>query len=414
MPPKDLMIPRDEGTAIEVTSLTKSFRYFPSPLDRLREAFSPFGTKHHVPVSVLRDVSFTIPRGESVAIIGPNGAGKSTLLHLIAGLIQPSAGTVAARGRVQSLLDLGGNFLFDLTGRENARFQHEVAFREAGNWDEREQVIREFAGIGEFFDRPVRTYSLGMLLRLAFATAVSEEPDILLLDEVLAVGDARFQQKCFRRIRELRDRGTTIVIVTHHVDGLPAICDRVLVLDHNELVFNGGAGEGVDRYYQLFFMSPGLSARDASTDEHRHGDAGARIVNCFATHDGVAPVTSFAAGEVVKIVADIEFARAVEAPQIGFTCATREGVRVYTTSSGMLGEAPEPAHEGERRRVDITFTLAVGVTDLFIDISLFEVAHGTFNVLDARLGVLHLVVTSPRHFAGITDLSAMIRTERFE
>jgi lipopolysaccharide transport system ATP-binding protein len=403
------MMPEHGEMAIEVDSVVKTFRYFPSPFDRLREAFHPFGRRYHVPVPVLRNISFTIPRGQTVAIIGPNGVGKSTLLHLVAGLIEPSAGTVTTHGRVIALLDLGGSFLPDLTGRENARFFHEVVFKGNGNWEERERAIRDFAAIGDFFDRPVRTYSSGMFLRLAFASAISAEPDILLIDEVLAVGDARFQQKCYRRIRELRDRGTTILLVTHYVDGLPALCDRALVLDHGELVFDGDAGHGVERYYQLFFMSPDRPSHETSTDEHRHGVGGAQIVACFASRDGIHPESAFDPAEVARIIVEVEFDRDVEEPQFGFGCSTREGVRVYTTTTGMLGETPAPAAAGERRRVEIAFQPNVAVADLFVDLSVFEVVHGAVSVLDARLGVLHLVVTSPRHYVGITDLSAIIK-----
>src|SRR5260221_6888998 len=219
-------------TAMTFEHVEKSFRFFASPLHRLREVFSPFGGSHHVEVPVLHDLSFTIPRGQTVAIIGPNGVGKSTMLHLVGGLLQPSSGTVTVNGRVTSLLALGGTFLPDFTGRENARFFHQIVSRDDGDVTARERAIEEFADIGEFFDRPIHTYSSGMFLRLAFASATCEDPDILLIDEVLAVGDARFQQKCYRRLRELRDRGTTILLVTHVVQGLAGGCDRRLVIQN--------------------------------------------------------------------------------------------------------------------------------------------------------------------------------------
>lgn len=213
----------DTGIALRFEHVDKSFRLFASPLHRLLEAFSPRGKSHHVPAPVLRDVSFDIPWGQTVAVIGANGVGKSTLLHLAASLLQPSSGTVTVNGRVTGLLDLGGSFLPDLTGRENARFFHQIITRGQGDNRERERAIEEFADIGPFFDQPVHTYSSGMFLRLAFASATCENPDILLIDEVLAVGDARFQQKCYRRIRELREHGTTILLVTHVVQGLAGL-----------------------------------------------------------------------------------------------------------------------------------------------------------------------------------------------
>jgi hypothetical protein len=255
----------------------------------------------------------------------------------------------------------------------------------------------------------VHTYSSGMFLRLAFATATCEDPDILLIDEVLAVGDARFQQKCYRRLREMRDRGATILLVTHVVHGLATVCDRVLVLENGRLVFDGEPGPGIDRYYQLFFMAPELPPHEDAAHELRYGSGGAEIERVSVSRDGEHETGAFDAGERVCLQFDVTFSRDVEAPQLGFACSTKEGVRIYGTSSGMLGDAPPPARAGERRRIEIAFRLAVLVTDLFIDLSLFEVTHGVISVLDARVGVLHLTIARPLHCAGITDLGASIR-----
>jgi lipopolysaccharide transport system ATP-binding protein len=395
--------------AIRFDHVEKSFRYFASPLQRLREAFSPSGRSHHVPVGVLHDISFVIPRGETAAIIGANGVGKSTLLHLVAGLLEPSSGEVTSNGRTTALLDLGGNFLPDLTGRENARFFHQILSRERGDTPTRERDIEAFADIGEFFDRPVRTYSHGMFLRLAFACATCEDPDILLIDEVLAVGDARFQQKCYRRVRELRDRGATIVLVTHVVQGLASICDRVLVLENGRLVFDGDPTAGIDRYYRLFFTAPERPTTDAGHHGSRFGMGGAAITSAFASRDGVRASGAFDTGDTVRISCDMEFSRAVLAPQFGFACSTKEGVRLYATSTGMLGETLRSAAPGDRRKVEVEFRLDVAVVDLFIDLSIFEVVQGVVAVLDARMALLHLTVSPPHHFVGITDLWASIR-----
>jgi lipopolysaccharide transport system ATP-binding protein len=396
--------------AIWFDHVEKSFRYFHSPLQRLREAFSMFNKQHHVPVPVLHDISFSVPRGQTMAIIGPNGVGKSTLLHMVAGLVEPSSGSVTVNGRVTSLFDLGGSFLPDLTGRENARFFHQIVGRGQGDANIRERAIEEFAEIGEFFDRPLHTYSSGMALRLAFASATCEDPDILLIDEVLAVGDARFQQKCYRRLHELRERGTTIVLVTHVLQGLAGLCDRVLVLEHGRIVFDGDPARGVDRYHQLFFMAPEQPARNES--ELRYGTGGAAITHVFASRDGIKEERAFNPGDLVRLVLDVEFAQAIDAPQIGLVCSTKEGVYIYATSTGHLGETPRPAAAGERRRIEIELHLDVGVPDLFLNLSIFEIVRGAMTVFDHRVGVLHLTVTPPRHFAGITDLSAVIREVR--
>lgn len=393
-------------TAIAFDHVVKHFRCFASPVDRVKEALHPTGKVYHTQVPVLGGVSFTIPSGQTVAVLGPNGVGKSTLLHLVAGVLEPSSGVVTVSGSVFALLDLTGSFAPELTGRENVRFFHDVVLKGAGDWIERERVVQEFAEIGDYFDRPVRTYSTGMFLRLAFATAISAEPDILLIDEVIAVGDARFQQKCYRRIRELHDRGTTILLVTHAVEMVPGVCERVLLFDHGELVFDGDPAVGVDRYYQLFFNAPEQPTLDPSLKEHRYGSGGAKIVRSFASRDGVGEALSFKRGERVTVVMEVEFERAVARPHFGFSCSTKEGIRVYATTTLLLRETPAPASAGERRRVEIAFELGVAVADLFIDLSLFEMNPGSFDVLDVRLGVLHLAVTSSSLCGGIVDLDA--------
>lgn len=396
--------------ALQFEHVQKTFRHYRSPLHRLFEIFWPFGPRRHIAVPVLDDVSFSVVRGESVAVIGANGVGKSTLLHLVAGLLEPSAGNITVNGRVTALLDLGGSFLPELTGRENARFYHRLVARGDDDPLERERRVEQFAELAEFFDRPVRTYSSGMFLRLAFACASIEDPDILLIDEVLAVGDARFQQKCYRRLSELRDRGTTILLVTHVMHGLTAICDRALVLDHGRLAFDGDPGRGVDRYYQLFFTAP-EQPREATAvgSELRYGLGGATISHVVAYRNGVQETTAFNASDTARLVFDIEFTRDVVAPQFGFGCSTKEGTSIYMTTTVMLGIAAVPALAGERRCVEVSFRLDVGVGDVFVDVSAFELVHGAVNILDARMHVLHLTVSMSPHYIGLADMSAVIR-----
>lgn len=393
-------------TAIAFDHVEKHFRFFPSPLHRVKEALHPTGKIYHTPLPVLRDVSFRVPQGQAVAILGPNGVGKSTLLHLVAGVLEPSAGVVTVSGNVFALLDLSGSFVPELTGRENVRFFHDVILKGAGDLIERERAVQTFAEIGDYFDRPVRTYSSGMFLRLAFATAIAAEPDILLIDEVIAVGDARFQQKCFKRIRELHERGTTILLVTHAVEMVTGICDRVLLFDRGELVFDGAPAAGVDRYYQLFFNAPAQPALDPSTEKLRYGSGGAKIIRSFASLDGVSEALSFKRGERISVFMEVEFERAVSVPHFGFSCSTKEGIRIYATTTPLLGESPAPASAGERRRVEIAFELTAAVGDLFIDLSVVEFDQGSYTVLDAHLGILHLAVTSLRYCAGVVDLDA--------
>lgn len=400
---------KGHDTVISFGRVVKNFRYFASPFQRVKEALHPLGKVYHTPLPVLRGVTFDIPRGQSVAVLGPNGVGKSTLLHLAAGVIEPSSGVVAVSGSVCSLLDLAGGFSPALTGRENVRFFHDVIARRAGDRGELERTVQAFADIGEYYDRPLRTYSSGMLLRLAFAAAVASEPDVLLVDEVIAVGDACFQQKCFRRIRELRERGATILLVTHAPEVVLGLCDRVLLLDRGELVFDGEPEAGVDRYYRLFFKAPERPVQGSTPDTLRYGAGGANIVRIFATTDGVNETARAERGDRVTLAMEVEFERAVAAPHFGFNCATKEGTSIYATTTSLLGVSPAPASAGERRRVEITFVQSAAVRDLFIDLSVFEMEQGSVTILDARMGALHLTVTSASYCIGLVDLNAAFR-----
>jgi lipopolysaccharide transport system ATP-binding protein len=392
--------------AIAFEAVSKHFRSFASPIQRVKEALHPRGKQYHAPLAVLRDVTFRIPGGQTVAVLGANGVGKSTLLHLVAGLIEPSAGTVTVNGSVYGLLDLAGSFAPELTGRENVRFFHDIILNGAGDVAEREQVVQAFAEIGEYFDRPVRTYSSGMFLRLAFATAISAAPEILLIDEVIAVGDARFQQKCYRRIRDLRERGTTILLVTHAAEVVVGLCDRVLLFDRGEVLFDGDPAAGVDRYFQLFFKVPERPTAETALDQRRLGAGGATIESSFASLDGVHEAVHFPRGERVRLVMDVMFERTVPVPHFGFSCTTKHGVRLYAATTAIQSESPAPASVGERRRVEVAFDLLVGVPDLFIDLSVFELDRGSITVLDARLSTLHLSVSSVTYCDGLVDLRA--------
>jgi ABC-type polysaccharide/polyol phosphate transport system ATPase subunit len=392
------------GSAITFDHVVKEFRLFTSSIHRVKEALHPGRKTHHTALPVLREVSFSIPEGQTVAILGPNGVGKSTILHLVAGILRPSQGRVTVNGRVSAIFDLGESFSPELTGRENVRLFHDLILEGAGNSVERERLIQKFADIGDYFDRPVRTYSTGMFMRLAFANALAAEPDILLIDEVLAVGDARFQQKCFGRIRELKAQGTTILLVTHAVETIPGLCDRALLFDRGQLVFDGSAAAGVDRYYQLFFNVPEQPLLDPSLEQFRYGAGGARIVSSFASRDGASPQLTFQRGERIKIVMDVEFERDVENPHFGFSCSTKEGIRLYATTTTLLGKNPVRAFAGELRRVELTFELSLAVADVFIDLTVFDQNPAAVSILDVRLGILHLTISSVQYCGGIVDL----------
>ena len=196
----------------------------------------------------LKNVSFHVAQGEGLAVVGPNGAGKSTLLGLVAGLAQPDSGRVQVNGRVVALLELGSGFHADLTGAENIRVNASLIGLSRRRTAELYDQIVEFSGIADFMDEPLRTYSSGMVMRLAFSVAIHMDPEVLLVDEVLAVGDTAFQEKCFARIRQFRDSGKTLMCVSHSSTMVREMCDRAIWLDHGELMMTGRIGEVIEAY----------------------------------------------------------------------------------------------------------------------------------------------------------------------
>ena len=237
--------------AIEVNNLSKIYRLYNSPRDRLREIISLNGKKFHNEFYELNDVSLNIEKRQTVGIIGHNGSGKSTLLKIICGVLQPTRGSVSVNGRISALLELGAGFNPEFTGRENVYMNGALNGFNREEMEQRFPDIEAFAEIGEFIDQPLKTYSSGMQVRLAFAAAVSIDPEILVVDEALAVGDALFQSRCFAKFKDFEERGITIVFVTHDLGLVTTHCSRAILLDQGNLVAQGNPKPVVDEYNRL-------------------------------------------------------------------------------------------------------------------------------------------------------------------
>src|ERR1700733_10096631 len=217
---------------VEFQGVSKSYPIYDSPGDRLKELITPRRYQFHRDFWALRDISFDIRPGETFCIVGENGSGKSTTLQMVAGILHPTSGTVAVSGRVSALLELGAGFNPEFSGRDNVYMNGSILGLTTRQIDQRYREIEEFAEIGDFINQPVKTYSSGMVVRLAFAVAINVDPEILLVDEALAVGDTWFRHRCLRKVHELRAQGVTIVFVSHAVADVKAIGDRVLWLEH--------------------------------------------------------------------------------------------------------------------------------------------------------------------------------------
>ena len=267
-----------DDIAIKVSGLSKCYQIYGSPRDRLKQFILPRArrllgmqpTHHYREFWALKDVSFEVKKGETVGIIGRNGSGKSTLLQMICGTLSPTTGTIITNGRIAALLELGSGFNPEFTGRENVYMNASVLGLSKEEIDARFDEIAAFADIGEFIEQPVKTYSSGMTVRLAFAVAISVDPDILIVDEALSVGDELFQRKCFSRIEAIRTAGATILFVSHSGGTVVELCDHALLLDSGERLAMGMPKKIVGRYQKLLYVPP--EKREAIRAEIRRED----------------------------------------------------------------------------------------------------------------------------------------------
>jgi lipopolysaccharide transport system ATP-binding protein len=239
--------------AIKVENITKTYRLYDNHSDRVKEAFHPLRKKYHHNFSALSNVDFEVRKGETLGIIGRNGSGKSTLLQIVCGILQPTSGNIQVNGRISALLELGTGFNPEFTGIQNLYINGSILGLSQEEIDERLDDIIAFADIGDFINQPVKSYSSGMVVRLGFAVAISIKPDILVVDEALAVGDEAFQRKCFARIRGIQENGGTILFVSHGAGIVVELCSRALMLDQGESLIAGAPKKVVSRYHKMLF-----------------------------------------------------------------------------------------------------------------------------------------------------------------
>lgn len=367
--------------AVSVAGLSKAYRLYRRPSDRLRELLWPRRQRGKL-FWALRDVSLAIPQGQVLGLIGPNGSGKSTLLQLIAGVLQPTSGAVAAHGRVTALLELGAGFNPEFTGRENIMLNATLLGLSEAEARAHTPEIIEFAGIGQFLDQPVKTYSSGMYVRLAFAIAVSVQPDILIVDEALAVGDAYFQQRCMRRMRQFRDEGKTIIFVSHDTAAVKALCDRAILLREGQIVDDGRPDEVVQHYLTVLeaqsFERPAAEAaqapvaalgetgdlgdepnieRELPNVDARHGSGAARIVGVGCYDEAGRRSDSLTTGEALTVRVSVRFLAAVARPNVGFVLRDRLGTDLAGTNSTLEGVALPAAAAGAVYTVEFRMAL---------------------------------------------------------
>ena len=372
---------------IQGRKVSKCFRIYRRPSDHLKELLTFGRRQYYEPFWAVKDVDVAVDRGCCLGIIGENGSGKSTLLRIIAGVVRPTSGDIAVRGRVSALLELGAGFNPLFTGRENIYLYASILGFSDAQTRERIPAIEKFAEIGDFVDRPVKTYSSGMFVRLAFAVAIHMDPDVLIVDEALSVGDIFFQQRCIRRIQQLKREGVTILFVSHDLETVRSLADRTIWMEHGLVHLEGKTDDVVAKYLAAMIMrgrkemradepvgrplvSP--SALDLAEDaleripsflehlpnvDHRYGNGKARVQGIGVYGREGHPASGVAQGERVCLRISIEFRQDVAQPNVGFMMRNRLGEDVTGTNVLFEGERLTAARAGDRLSVDFVMDL---------------------------------------------------------
>jgi ABC-type polysaccharide/polyol phosphate transport system ATPase subunit len=346
----------------------------------------------------LDDVNLEVAAGESVGVLGRNGAGKSTLLQLLCGVTAPSEGVVRVRGKVAPLISVGVGFHPELTGRENVYVNGTILGMSSAEIDQRLESIVDFAEVEDFIDTPVKFYSSGMFVRLGFSVAVAADPDVLLVDEVLAVGDFAFQLKCFDRMQEIRAQGTTIVVVSHNINVIRGFCDRALVMSHGRKVFDGPTFDAISEFYNVV-------GSEAMEDKYGVGELATHgaTVESLTLHNAKTDeaVLHFDSGDEVALRLRVRATTGVANPVMGMTITTEAGTVVYSDTN--LMEPFPPLAEGEAADYETRLVLSLPSGGYFATASL-HTADGGNSVLLARAVPVTFYVSGRGLASGVADL----------
>lgn len=432
--------------AVSLRNISKKYKLFNSPKERLWEALHPFNKKYHREFWALKDLSLDIYKGQTVGIIGRNGSGKSTLLQVICSILRPTSGSVTVNGRISALLELGAGFNPEFTGRDNVFLNGALMGFSREEMKERMPVIEAFADIGEFIDQPVKIYSSGMFVRLAFAAAINVDPDILVVDEALAVGDAKFQHKCYQKFLEFQEAGRTIIFVTHDSNAIVKHCDYAFLLENGAVMESGKPNDVVNRYMDVLEgrnISKNCSVSKTSTtfqqksensihklekselekflaeipstdnciyrnsynkNECRQGNKRAEIVDYFVVcGDKPDPVTVYS-GDLVDIYIKAKFHQPVKSPVAGFSIKTVDGIIILGFNSYYTTTSIQPIKSSEIVIFKFSIKMNLQSTDYFIDLGIAEKIHEGYEVFDRRCAVIHLNVQWSRLFDGLVYL----------
>ena len=412
-----------ENIAIQVTDVEKVYKLYDKPSDRIKEALGFGRGKRHTEHHALKGINLTIRQGECVGIIGTNGSGKSTILKIITGVVNPTDGNVTVNGRISALLELGAGFNMEYNGIENIYLNGTMIGFSKKEIDEKMNAILEFADIGEYVYQPVKTYSSGMFVRLAFAVAINIDPEILIVDEALSVGDVFFQAKCYHKFEEFKEMGKTIVFVSHDLSSISKYCDKVVLLNQGIKLGEGGPKEMIDIYKQVLvgqYVVPESENGSLLDDEElrraasgnpallEYGSKKAAIEECYITDDKSTKTSAILKGSTFTIHMKVRMMEDIQTPIFAFTIKNARGTEITGTNTMFEKAFLEPVKAGEEKEVTFTqemnlqggeYLLSLGVTGYESDI--FTVYHRLYDVLD-------LTVISDKDTVGFYDMNSVV------
>ncbi len=433
----------DKETAISIESLSKVYKLYDKPSDRLKESLGfsrkKYSREHHA----LSDISFAIKKGETVGIIGTNGAGKSTILKIITGVLNPTSGRVVTDGRISALLELGAGFNYEYSGIENIYLNGTMMGFSDEEIEARMDDILSFADIGDFVHQPVKTYSSGMFVRLAFAVAINIDPEILIVDEALSVGDVFFQAKCYRKFEEFKKQGKTILFVSHDLGSISKYCDRVILLDHGTKLAEGSPKEMVDLYKRVIVHQgppeekEGTAVRSRKTEDGgaenetggesggirwitplemnpgalEYGDRRAEMTGfCLLDKDGI-PTNVIEKGTDLTIKVRVRYHEDIEDPIFAYTIKDMRGTEITGTNTMYERVTVEPRKAGQADVVTYVQEVNLQGGEYLISFGLTGYRGGEFVVYHRLYDACSLTVISTKNTVGYYDMNARVSVE---
>lgn len=435
----------NDTIAIQVTNLEKVYKLYDKPSDRIKEALGFGRGRHHTEHHALKGVNLTVRQGECIGIIGTNGSGKSTILKIITGVLNPTSGDVAVNGRISALLELGAGFNMEYNGIENIYLNGTMIGFSEKEIKEKMEAILEFADIGEYVYQPVKTYSSGMFVRLAFAVAINIDPEILIVDEALSVGDVFFQAKCYHKFEEFKSMGKTIVFVSHDLSSISKYCDRVVLLNQGVKLGEGEPKKMIDIYKQVLVgqyalpesgtdsllddedvrsaaggqrpkasaeHTPDAAAKGRQTAENpellEYGSKKAVITEYYITDEKGNRTPAILKGSTFAIHMKVRMEEHISAPIFAFTIKNVKGTEITGTNTMFEKAFLEPVEAGEEREVTFTQEMNLQGGDYLLSLGVTGYENDDFTVYHRLYDVLDLTVISDKDTVGFYDMNSKV------